>query len=337
MLRTYTLISYVPAQSIAADDAHQIQMEIVKTLMAYTQPTPASGIDTESVHKSLWTQMIGELCKYIMNGEFYTIQPALNLLMQLLPIPLPLLTKRPLTPAEQARIVTERQLWSVHLHPHRAQIAEILQTLCVSSYAPLLDLLARFIGHLSDLAPNMALLATKAIVLDVLLADGSASIPPMTETTGDSTAATQSTQNTHILTYINPQTKRVLSFLSNILGYASVKAAFQSIMQGKVYELLIKILAVKSTSIPNRLWSLLNQQHELSLTILHMTLNGISLVHQSTVATDVALAYSLPPKECLPGIIGAILDHFLIVDDVLNAFGSQFTALKTLIVLTEYE
>lgn len=336
MLRTYTLLNYVPAQSIAVDDAHQIQMEIVKTLMAYTQPTPIGGVDTESVHKSLWTQMIAELVKYIMNGP-YTFMPGLSLLTQLLPIPLPLPTKRPLTTAEQARIVTERQLWSAHLHPQSVQIAEMIQALCVSSYAPLLDLLARVIGQLSDLAPNMALLSIKAIVLDILLADGSASISSLPEMNGDASTAAQSAQTTHILSYINPQTKRVLGFLSNILGYASVKAAFLSIMQGKVYELLMKILVVKSTSIPSTLWPLLNQQQEFTLTILHTIFNAeISLLHQSGVATEIALGCSLPPKDCLPGIIGAILDHFLTVDDALT-FGSQFTALKTMIILTEYE
>lgn len=336
MLRTFTLLNYVPAQSIAVDEAHQIQMEIVKSLMAYTQPTPAGGVDTESVHKSLWTQMIGELVKYIMNGP-YTFMPGLSLLTQLLPIPLPLPTKRPLTTAEQARIVTERQLWSAHLHPQSVQIAEMIQALCVSSYAPLLDLLARVIGQLSDLAPNMALLAIKAIVFDVLLVDGSASISALPETNGDASTSAQSSQTTLILTYINPQTKRVLGFLSNILCYASVKAAFLSIMQGKVYELLIKILGVKTTSIPSALWPLLNQQQEFTLTILHTIFNAeISLMHQSGVASEMALACSLPPKECLPGTIGAILDHFLTVDDALT-FGSQFTALKTMIILTEYE
>lgn len=332
MLRTYTL-----TQAISSEDAHKIQMEIVKTLMAYTQPTPASGVDTESVHKSLWTQMIGELCKYILNGP-YTFMPGLSILMQLLPIPLPLPTKRHLTAAEQARIVTERQLWSAHLHPQSVQIAEIIQSLCVSSYTPLLDLLARVIGQLSDLAPNMALLATKAIVLDLLCSDGSSSIPPLPETNGDSSTATQSAQTTLILSYVNPQTKRVLGFMSNILCYASVKAAFLSIMQGKVYDMLIKILAVKPSSIPSTLWPVLHQQQESTLTILHTILNAdISLVHQSGVASEMALACSLPPKECIPGIIGAILDHFLTAGDMLNTFGSQFTALKTMITLTDYE
>lgn len=326
MLRTYTLINYVPTQATAADDAAAIQMEVVKALMAYTQPTPASGVDTESVHKSLWTQMIGELLKYIMTGP-YTFLTGLSLLIQMLPIPLPLPTKHQLTNAD--RIVTDRHLWSAHLHSQSVQIAEMIQSLCLSSYGPLLDLLARVIGQLSDLAPNMALLTTKAVVFDVLLVDGSGSIASTPETNGEAAA-----QMALIATYINPQTKRVLALLSNILDYASVKAAFLSYLTpaSKVYEFLIKILAAKSTSLPSAMWPLLEQQQQITLTILHTILNA-----EITLAPEMSLACALPPKDCLPGLIGAILDHFMAVDDVLSTFGSQFSALKTMIILTEHE
>lgn len=174
LLKSYALVSYVPAQSNVANDAQRIQNEIIKTLMAYTQPTPANGVDTESIHKSLWSQMIGELCKYITNGP-HTILPALSIFSQMLPIPLPVLTKEPLTNAQQNRLITERQLWSAHLHPQSIEISEMIRSLCISSYAPLIDLLSRVLAQLSDLAPNMALLVTKAVT-DLLLSDGSSSI-----------------------------------------------------------------------------------------------------------------------------------------------------------------
>lgn len=174
LLKTFTLVSYVPAQSNAGDDAQRIQMEIVKSLMAYTQPTSTDGVDTETVHKSLWSQVIGELCKYIMTGP-YTILPGLAIFSQLLPIPLPVLTKQPLTLTQQNRLITERQLWSAYLHPQSIELSEMIQSLCISSYAPLIDALSRVLGQLADLAPNMALLVTKAVA-DLLLTDGSSSI-----------------------------------------------------------------------------------------------------------------------------------------------------------------
>lgn len=174
LLKTYTLVSYIPAQSIAGDDAQRIQKEITQILMAYTQPTSTDGVDTETVHKSLWSQVIGELCKYIMIGP-YTILPGLTIFSQLLPVPLPVLTKHSLTLAQQNRLITERQLWSAYLHPQSIELSEMIQSLCISSYAPLIDSLSRVLGQLADLAPNMALLVTKAVA-DLLLTDGTSSI-----------------------------------------------------------------------------------------------------------------------------------------------------------------
>lgn len=378
LLKAYTLVSYVPGQSIAANDAHHIQSEIVKTLMAYTQPTPC--VDTESVQKSLWSQMIGELCKYIMSGP-YTILPGLSIFSQILPVPLPILTKHALTANEQSRLITERQLWSAHLHPQSNEIAAFVQALCVSSYAPLIDSLSRIIGQLADLAPNMALLATNAVI-ETVLCDGSSSIlssasvqngsdatvtqsnlaagtsPSTTGTTptasanaasASTTAATQ-TQTQQILTYVNPLTKRVLTFLSNILCYAPVKVAFLSTVHGKIFEMLTKVLAVKSNAIPANLLPILNQQQESVLMIFHTLLNGdISLVthfeqHQYVntkmsipLSADSVVGCSIPPKDCYTNILSAVLDWFFNVDDSLNTTGCQFAAMKTMALATNYE
>ncbi|XP_031627673.1 protein virilizer [Contarinia nasturtii] len=368
LLKTYTLVSSIPAQSIAADDAQAIQTEIVKTLLAYTQPTPTDGVDTESVQKSLWTQMLGELCKYIMSGP-YTIVSGLSLFSQLLPVPLPILTKNPLTNDEQARLITDRQLWSAHLHPQSIELSAMIQALCISSYAPLIDILSRVIGQLSDLAPNMALLVTKAIV-DSLLNDGSSSIQATTNTQNGSTATTPlnttvastssstttataisatQTQTQLILAYINPSTKRILGFLTNILCYAPVKVAFLSMIHGKVFELLTKVLAVKSTSIPSNLLSILNQEQESVLMIFHTILNGdISLVGQteygvsnskmlSSPSVDLIVGCSIPSKDCYIGVLSAVLDWFFNVDDSLNTTGCQFAAMKTMTLATNYD
>lgn len=356
LLKAFTLVSNIPNQSIAANDALQIQNEIIKTLMAYTQPTPASGVDTESVHKSLWTQMIGELCKYTMNGP-YTIMSGLSILSHLLPAPLPVPTKQVLTSNEQNRLVTERQLWSAHLHPKSIEISEMIQSLCISSYSPLLDMLSRVMFQLSDLAPNMSLLATKAVA-DLLLHDGSASIQASTElqngtvttqttnaTTTTNSISSNQTANSSILAYVNPLTKRLLGFLANILSYAPIKAAFLSTIQGKVYELLIKILAVKSDAIAANLLPTLNQEQESVLMIFHTILNAdVSLISNFDAthtklapSSEVVIGCSMPPKDCLNGMIAAVLDWFLIADESLSTVGCQFAALKIMTLLCGYE
>lgn len=362
LLKTYTLVSYIPGQSIAATHAHAIQNEIVKTLMAYTQPTPANGVDTDSVQKTLWTQMIGELCKYIMNGP-YTILPGLSIFSQLLPVPLPVLTKHPLTSGEQNRLITERQLWSAHLHPQSLEISALIQALCVTSYGPLVDLLGRVVGQLSDLAPNMALLVTKAVAESLLLngsssiqsqtniQNGSSATNPQTNLSTNVTSPTSAASSTQsqiqlILAYVNPSTKRALGFLSNILCYAPVKVAFLSILHGKVFELLTKILAVKSTAMPSNLLTILNQEQESVLVIFHTLLNGdISLVNhfefgvssKTSPSADSIVGCSIPSKECYTGILSAVLDWFFNVDDSLNTTGCQFAAMKTMTLATNYE
>lgn len=361
LLKTYTLVSYIPVQSIVADDAQAIQNEIVKTLMAYTQPTPADGVDTESVQKTLWTQMVAEVCKYTMNGP-YTIMPGLSLFSQMLPVPLPIMTKNPLTSDEQNRLITERQLWSAHLHPQSIEISTLIQALCISSYSPLIDLLSRIIGQLSDLAPNMALLVTKAVI-DSLLNDGSSSIQTSTNTQNGSgsgtaqtnvnstvtsqtnAATTNQTQTQLILAYVNPSTKRVLAFLANILCYAPVKVAFLTMIHGKVFELLSKVLAVKSSSIPTNLLPILSQQQESVLMIFHTLLNGdISIVEYGATSktspspsADVIVACSLPPKDCYISILSAVLDWYLNADESLNTTSCQFAAMKTMTLATNYE
>uniref|UniRef100_A0A182M0X8 Virilizer N-terminal domain-containing protein n=1 Tax=Anopheles culicifacies TaxID=139723 RepID=A0A182M0X8_9DIPT len=71
LLRTYTLMQCVPIHSAAGCDARQVQREVVRILLAYTQPTPPEGLDTNNVHRSLWTQMVGELVRFTLAGPNY--------------------------------------------------------------------------------------------------------------------------------------------------------------------------------------------------------------------------------------------------------------------------
>lgn len=324
LLKTYTLMSHIPQHSMIAGEANTIQSEIVRTLMAYTQPMEC---DTDSIHKSLWTQMIAELCKYTMSGP-YTFMAGMMVFISLLPVPLPIPTNKPLSQNEVGRLVTQRQLWSAHLHPNSLLITDLIQALCVSSYAPLLDTLSRLIVQLADLAPNMAIACVKAII-DVLPAEGSAE------------AQADSTEPTPAQAICSTQTKRVLGFLAGILGCPCVKVAFLSIFNGKVYDFLVKVLALKPSAVDAANLSVLNHMQEHVHTIFHAVLNAdVNLVGGNAVslAADAKIAYAMPAKECIPGIVAAVLDHYLSTEggDAVT-FSSQFAALKALTVLTEHE
>lgn len=162
LLRTFALVNAIPDRGIAYNDAQKIETEIIRTLLAYTQPRATNGFDTANIHKSLWTLMIGELLKYVVTGPYCFI-PGLSVFSELLPLPLPIPTKEPFDEKEVSQLITERQMWSAHLHSQSNAITEMIQTTCLSSNAEILIILCRVALQLSDLAPNMTLLVSKAI------------------------------------------------------------------------------------------------------------------------------------------------------------------------------
>lgn len=309
ILKTYTLMDSIPTHAIAAENAQEIKAEIIRTLLCFTQPTPAEGVDTESVHKSLWTQMIGELLKYTLNGPC-TYLSGLIIFSELLPVPLPIYTMQPLFETEVSRLVTERQLWSAHLHPKSAVLTEMIQTICSSSYGPLLSALNRTCVQLADLAPNMSVVIAKSCV-DLILEEST--------TTSGSTA-------------------RLLSFLSNLIGYGSIKVAFKTmILPGKFLEYLIGQLLDTGTATPVAL-----KTKECILTIMQILLDNEIGIGEPLVAggctksNDIlqSLANALPPKENINEIVVAIVEHFLVNFEQHMLVLQSLAAIK---MLTKYE
>ncbi len=60
LLKTYTLMDCIPSRCSTFKDAKEIQKEIIQILLAYTQSLPPDAMATANIHRSLWTQMIGE-------------------------------------------------------------------------------------------------------------------------------------------------------------------------------------------------------------------------------------------------------------------------------------
>lgn len=329
LLKTFTLMSHIPPHSLIASEANTIQNEVIRTLMAYTQPMLVDCVDTESIHKSLWTQMIAELCKNTLTGP-YTFMASMMVFINLLPVPLPIPTNRPLSQNEVSRLVTHRQLWSAHLHPNSLLIGELIQALCVSSYTPLLDTLSRLIIQLADLAPNMGVVCIKAIV-DVLPIDSPIYLE---NTSGDNSEAS--------VTVTLSQTKRVLGFLCSILSYSCAKVAFLSILPGKVFDFLIKYVVLRPTSTDTTILSIIHQTQEHILNIFHTLLNAdINMigVNNTSMTSEVRIACALPTKDNLTSMAAVTLDFFLAMDgeEAFAPITCQFAALKALLMLTDHE
>lgn len=304
LLKTYNLMYFVPYNSLAYRDSRKIQSKVVKTLLAYTQPIPPEGVDTESVHKSLWTQMIAEVLKYIKTGPF-TFITGLLAFSELLPLPLPILSNEKLSQSDINKLITERQLWSAHLHPQSSAITEVIQTICVSSYPQLLTILSRVCLNLADLAPNMTLLVSKSIV-DVIL-------------------------NEQITFGATAQLGRLLNFISNLTLHPSIKVSVLCIIPGKFIEIITSILTSKATT------EFQMQAEQNCNTLLQNLLDSeITLISPTSCGynREMSLACALPSKEIVGTIINAVLENIMIDDKKTNQL---LTSVETLILLTIHE
>ena len=94
--------------------------------------------------------------------------PGLCLLSELLPLPLPLTTGRPLSPGEKDRCVAVRKLWAANLAPLGEPIYQLLHHLSPAAVPSLTHALRRACISLADLAPQMAELVLRPL-LDVAL------------------------------------------------------------------------------------------------------------------------------------------------------------------------
>lgn len=303
LLRTYALMQSVPINATAINDAREIQKDIIKILLAFTQPTPMDGLDTNNIHKSLWTQMIGELIKFILYGPNYFI-PGLLVFSELLPLPLPIQCRQELTPVEISKLVKERQLWSAHLHPQSPAITEMIQTICPSSYTPLLVIFSRVCLQLSDLAPNMTLLISKAIT-DLIIQE-----PLLLGNLASTSHA------------------RLFSFLGSLVCHASVKVSVLSILSGRIIDLMTNILLNPGQTPAHQ------QTQENIYMVFQNLLDSEFAMMFGNIAPLMQLACSLPPKEIIETCCSTIVEN--ISSEEIGP-GVLAAAVRTMLLLTEHE
>jgi len=194
LLDIYALVKAVPS----AAEAQCASRKIVQMLLVYTDPSAQSP----NYAKSLWTQMIGEVLKFTLKSP-YCFVPGLEVLSQLLPLPLPIQCGTELRGEEITELVAARELWSAHIHPLAGPVHDLIATMCTSSHPTLLQLLRRTAIQFSDLAAPTALIIARAII-DPLL-----SALPTTE--GDSEVP------------VSGHATRLLHFLACIILHPAIK------------------------------------------------------------------------------------------------------------------
>lgn len=305
LMKTYTLMQGVHSRCATFKEAKEVQREIIRILLTYTQSLTPDGMTTTNIHKSLWTQMIGEVIKYTLNGPYHFIS-GLMVLSELLPLPLPVpIHSNELSKLEGQRLITERQLWSAHLHPQSHLITEMIQTFCTSSTTDLFQVTYRVCVQLSDLAPNMTLLVAKAVV-ETIVAE------PL-EKGGEGTIGLS----------------RLLKFLATLVRHASVKVSVLSILSGKLAELMSSLLSNVNDT---------NADHVAAQFNVLMTLHSlfdceISLLFNSSHNADLTLASGLPTKEVIAQFAGSVADNFC----KTSAENLTFASVRAMILLTEHD
>lgn len=304
LMKTYTLLNSVTTRSLVHHEAQLLKKEIVQILLIYTQTAAPDGVAAGNIFKSLWTMMLGEVVQYTVNELFHLV-PGLMVLSSLLPLPLPVLTQKPLSKLESVRLITERQIWSAHLHPQSQLLIELIQTTCTTSCAQLLQIVNRVCVQLSDLAPNMSLLVSKAIVERIL----------------------QEPLQANNLATLN--LSRLMHFLSNLLSYSSIKVSVLSILPGRFMDLLSHILISIHDDVEAHV-----QCQEHVLIILHNLFDcEISMLFNSNHSSELILASGLPSKESMVVLLSNMIENFCNSDQV----NLKLAVVRVFLLMTEYE
>lgn len=305
LMKTYTLMQSINSRCSTYKEAKKVQEEIIRILLTYTQSLTPDGMTTTNIHKSLWTQMIGEVIKYTLSCPYHFV-PGLMVLSELLPLPLPVPVQiNGLNKVESQRLITERLLWSAHLHPQSHVITEMIQTFCTSSTPKLNQIIHRVCIQLSDLAPNMTLLVSKAIV--------ELTVTEPLDKNNESTGALS----------------RLFKFLASIVRHSCVKVSVLSILDGKLSELMSQLLNNVSDS---------NVEHVMTQFQVYMILHNlfdceISMLFNSAHNPELILASGLPTKELITQFANDVIENFC----KTSVENLTFASIRAMILLTEHD
>lgn len=283
LLKVYNLMYNYPMNCPAWSMSRKILEEVVNTLLAYTQPISLEMNDTESLQKSLWSLLIGEILKFTMDGPSCFI-PGLMVLSEMLPLPLPLMTKQYINDDEINTILTYRKLWSAHLHCQQTALMEMIQTLCQSSFQPLNYILRKVCLQIADLAPNMAVLVSKALI-DLLLEE-SITIP------------------------LNQNASRLLYFFACLLSHGSIKISVVSSITSSFVTFLCTVLRTANDSATHL------QGQDYVLNIIQSIFDTEIKLVSFDGDLDQFLANVIPSKDIFIALITGVLENVIQVNSL---------------------
>ncbi|KAF2903313.1 hypothetical protein ILUMI_02877 [Ignelater luminosus] len=324
LLQTYNLLRSFPSSSPVYSTAKKLCEKLIDTLLVYTQPISDEVNEKDSLSKTLWTLMCGEVIKYT-NSSPYTFITGLLIFSELLPLPLPIQTREPLTTEEVSWAVNLRKLWSAHLHAYTNNIQELINRMCTSTHPPLLNLLRKVCIQLADLAANSAIMIARGIL---------------------DTVHTGLTTEEDLNQPCSGNTARLLNLLACLVTHNSLKCAVlhllypnnPNISKGdEKYAGLLQTFA-RIVNVTSNVNSHIQAQECILSIIQSLCDTEITLLQNATsdkteISQEVYLANSLPTKECLLTFISMITDHLV----AENSFVTYLPILRSLMLLTEHD
>ncbi|XP_070574528.1 protein virilizer homolog [Ptychodera flava] len=317
-----------PTSNILSADTARVQSLMVDILLTFTKPALKAETE-EAVANSTWTMMLKEVLEYIPSAP-YTFMSGLFLLLELLPLPLPMQVQEALSNDEIQQALTTRKLWSIHLHSLAPQIQTIIRNLAGTGYHPLQHILRRVCWQLADLATPTALLVVR-FIFEMLQEE--------LNKTGNKEENKESRDDNKSLDPCTGQANRILTLLMYLVSQPPVKAPLLHFLRSNVKadekfaEVLTRLLIILNSvsELPSHL-----QSQECIVAIIQSTCDPeitLMSVDQSTALQD-QLANSLPIKEHLELILNAILEH---VGNTDQTYATILLCLRTLIMLTEHD
>ncbi|XP_017779064.1 PREDICTED: protein virilizer isoform X2 [Nicrophorus vespilloides] len=316
LLQTYNLCQSFPVTALGFHKSRKLCQEIVDTLLVYTQPVSEEIHEKDSLNKTLWTLMCGEVIKFTMSAP-YAFIAGLSVFSEMLPLPLPVQTSEELSAEEISWAVNLRKLWSAHLHSHSSSIQDMIAKLCTTTYQPLLNLLRKICAQISDLAANSALMIARGIL-----------------------------DNVHGAIVLNDDTKklvcngyiaRLMNFLACLVTHGSLKCTFLHLLANssggkgdEKYPAIILAFAqiLRSTSNVNSHV----QTQECILSILQSFCDTEITLYQNSTS-DIYLANALPVKDHVLVFLNTMLEHI----SGENLFITYLPVVRTLLLLTEHD
>ncbi|KAG5885200.1 hypothetical protein JTB14_012224 [Gonioctena quinquepunctata] len=323
-LQTHNLLSSYPTSCSAFGLAQEINANIIDVLLVYTQPVSEQMNEKDSLTKSLWTQMCGEVFKFVVSSP-HTFVSGLLIFSELLPLPLPVQTVDELTADEITWVINLRKLWSAHLHPHSTIIQDMVNKLCISTQPQLLNLLRRICVQISDLSANSALMIARGVLDNVY----DALIPKEDAKMGAC--------NAHVA--------RLLNFLACLVTHNTIKCAMlhlvhtNSTVTLKTEERYVSLIPAFWQVLKNNCNSTSHiQSQECILSIIQSFCDiEITLTQNSAPGSEMTseeyLANALPVKEHLLMFINMIWEHLT----TENSFVTYLPIVRTLLLLTEHD